>query len=324
MTQTVQIRDPASGTTATIAPELGFNCFEFLTTAAGQSLSVIDAAPDFAAGNERPSGHGIPILFPFPNRIRNGRFVWEGDEYHLPEANVSYDRAGNAIHGFCLDRPWRVVHQGEQFVVGEFQLSQDAPDRLEFWPSDFILTVRYAVRENTLEMRVTIFNPSGAALPWGFGTHPYFRLPFADGSEPEQCLIQIPAVEAWDLVDCLPTGTIRPVPPEKDFREGEYYGITPHDDVLTGLFTETEQPFFETVIYDEPGGFQVSQRFDRWFREVVVFTPPNRKAVALEPYTCVTDAVNLQQRGVDAGWQVLDAGGEVQLAIDIEAGPIIV
>ena len=40
------------------------------------------------------------------------------------------------------------------------------------------------------------------------------------------------------------------------------------------------------------------------FRDLVVFTPPHRHAVCLEPYTCITDAANLQAKGVDAGWRV--------------------
>jgi aldose 1-epimerase len=55
------------------------------------------------------------------------------------------------------------------------------------------------------------------------------------------------------------------------------------------------------------------------FRELVLFTPPHRQAVALEPYTCATDAINLQQRGSDAGLQVLQPGqewrGVVELAL---------
>ena len=43
-------------------------------------------------------------------------------------------------------------------------------------------------------------------------------------------------------------------------------------------------------------------------RELVVFTPKHRQAVCLEPYTCTTDAINLQQHGVDAGWLVLPPG----------------
>jgi aldose 1-epimerase len=44
------------------------------------------------------------------------------------------------------------------------------------------------------------------------------------------------------------------------------------------------------------------------FRETVVFTPPHRQAFCIEPYTCITDALNLQQRGVEAGLLVLGPG----------------
>jgi aldose 1-epimerase len=41
---------------------------------------------------------------------------------------------------------------------------------------------------------------------------------------------------------------------------------------------------------------------------MVVYTPAHRQAFCVEPYTCATDAVNLQARGIDAGWLVLPPG----------------
>jgi aldose 1-epimerase len=45
------------------------------------------------------------------------------------------------------------------------------------------------------------------------------------------------------------------------------------------------------------------------FTNVVVFTPPHRHAFCVEPYTCATDAVNLEAHGRQAGWRVLPPGG---------------
>ena len=44
------------------------------------------------------------------------------------------------------------------------------------------------------------------------------------------------------------------------------------------------------------------------FREMVVFNPAHRQAFCIEPYTCTTDAANLQAKGLDAGWLVLQPG----------------
>jgi galactose mutarotase-like enzyme len=57
------------------------------------------------------------------------------------------------------------------------------------------------------------------------------------------------------------------------------------------------------------------------FREMVVFTPPHRQAFGIEPYTCTTDAINLQQRGVDAGWRVLPPGGRWSAVVELRVGP---
>jgi aldose 1-epimerase len=48
---------------------------------------------------------------------------------------------------------------------------------------------------------------------------------------------------------------------------------------------------------------------DPAFRELVLFTPPHRQAIAIEPYSCSADASNLASRGVDTGWAVLPDGG---------------
>ncbi len=317
------ITDTRTGSTARILPDLGFNCFEFKTFLAGQRVDVIDASPQFESGREKPSGHGIPLLFPFPNRIRGGRYSWEGEDYEIPASDASHDATGNAIHGFCLDRPWRVTSRGADFAVGQFELGKDAPDRLPFWPADFRIEVRYQVRGPKLRADIRLVNPSSDLLPWGFGTHPYFKLPLGAKSRPTHCLVQAPASEEWELIDCLPTGRRLPISKPKDLREGAYFDVLKMDDVLTGLPPMSGTISVDCGIMDEACGFQVTQQAGPAFREIVVYTPPNRNAVCLEPYTCATDAINLQPRGIDAGWRVLEPRAEFRTWIEITASEVI-
>ncbi len=287
----------------------------------GQTIEVIDSQPDFVEGEGRPSGNGIPILFPFPNRIRGGRYSWDGRDYEMSAETVPFDNTGNAIHGFCLDRPWRVTSTGGNFVVGEFQLSVDAPDRLKFWPADFLIELRYQLRGSTLRAEIRIANPSQSPLPWGFGTHAYFRLPLGSDSKPKHCLVQAPVTEEWELTECLPTGTRKRIDSQIQLNEGAWFDQLTLDNVYTGV-TRTDD-VVECLVMDERAGLQVAQRCPAVFREVVAFTPSGRNAVCLEPYTCVTDAINLQQQGIDAGWRVLEPGGEFLTWIDISAEQII-
>lgn len=313
----ITITDAATDSRAMILPELGFNCYSFQTTVLGERIEALDILPEFLAGNSRPTRNGIPILFPFPNRIRGGKFTWEGVEYELPTT----DTLGNAIHGFCADRPWRVVRQGDDFVAGEFQLSLDAPDRLTLWPADFRLTVEYRLIRHRLRASFTILNCSARKLPWGLGTHAYFRAPLGRAGRREECTVEVPASERWELAECLPTGQMRSVSAEKDLRGGRSLAGLTLDDVYTGL--SYAGPQFDCVLIDERAGIQLTQTCPPIFREVVAFTPPNRSCICLEPYTCTTDAINLQARGVDAGLRVLSPGSEFHTWIDLTLGPVL-
>lgn len=309
----------SQGSSARISVEHGFNCFELLARVDDRTVDVISTLPGFEETGERPSGSGIPLLFPFPNRIREGRYSWEGKGYELPRDTVGYDGTGNAIHGFVIDRPWRVTTQSENSVTGEFQLSQDAPDRRELWPADFVLTVKYTLAGANLRADITIQNPDDVPLPWGFGTHPYFKLPFGETSRADQCLLVAPARAQWDLIECLPTGIQNSLPEELELADGVYFGESKLDDVFSAEPAEV----IECVMIDEPAGLQVAQRSPGLFRELVIYTPPIRDAVCFEPYTCVTDAINLEPQGVNTGWQVLPPGESLSTWIEIEAGLVL-
>src|SRR5688500_19161932 len=60
---------------AEIAPTLGNNCFAFRA-----GTPILEPLP-FSEFRQRPTSYGIPLLFPFPNRIRDGRFRFGGEEY---------------------------------------------------------------------------------------------------------------------------------------------------------------------------------------------------------------------------------------------------
>lgn len=313
----ITLTDPRTEASARVTTDLGFNCFSFTAVINGRPVEVLDTVPGFEANGQHPSGSGIPILFPFPNRIRQGKFAWAGKEYVLPGT----DKGGNAIHGFCHDRPWRIVNQGENFVTGQFKLSVDAPERRALWPADFVLEVDYELLQNQLRSNFRITNSSDVDLPWGLGTHPYFKLPLSADSRVEDCLVEVPADSYWELVDCLPTGKRLPVDESRDMRDGEYVSVLKLDDVLTDV--HCDGPQFDCIVYDEKAGLQVTQTCPPIFREIVAFTPPNRHAVCLEPYTCVTDAINLDRQGIDAGLRRLSPGREFHTWIDLSVSLVL-
>ncbi|MBL8851680.1 MAG: aldose 1-epimerase [Planctomycetaceae bacterium] len=303
------------GSRAAISVQFGFNVFEFQAQVGDRCVDVIDSLPALLQGTRRPTHSGAPILFPFPNRIRNGRFHWNGVAYIAP---VLPDRP-DAIHGYALDSRWHIVEQGPRHAVGRWQLSVDAPDRTANWPADCILEVRYELQGPTLRSQFRIANPDSRPLPWGLGTHTYFKLPLGPEGRREDCQLLAPAHKLWVLENSLPTGEQVAVTAEKDLRTWRSIGTELRDDVYTDV--RPTNGVVECIMRDPAAGLEIVQRSDAAFRELVVFTPPNRRVVCMEPYTCVTDAINCQQQGMDAGLHILPPGDEVTTWIDISVRP---
>ena len=305
------------GSRAKIAVDLGFNCFSFTAvTANGNCVDVLSATEGFESGGLPASRSGIPLLFPYPNRIAGGRYSWQGHDYQLTPELVPFDKTGNAIHGFCIDRPWRVVSQSQSSVTAVFRTSIDAPERLNLWPTDAEIEVTHELREACLISIIKVRNPSNQPLPWGFGTHAYFHLPLSATSSADQCLIHAPVSRTWDLQECLPSGTTSALETKPDLSLSPAFGDLQLDDVYTGIRAADGRVICRMT--DPAARLVVEQRCSGGFREIVAFTPPWATAVCLEPYTCVTDAINLQQKGIDAGLQVLPPGETWSGRIEID------
>ncbi len=188
------LHDDSSGASAAILPGYGFNLFDLRLPVAGQIRPIVSAAVDFAENPSHPARSGIPVLFPFPNRIRNARFRFNGRDFQLPA-----NKGPHAIHGFAMEATWDVVeHQAtsaEAFIVGRYQISRQSPDALSYWPGDAILEIRYGLAASCLSMKITIVNPTEHDLPYGFGIHPYFFLPFGPGTDARENARDPPRVE---------------------------------------------------------------------------------------------------------------------------------
>ena len=65
-----------------------------------------------------------------------------------------------------------------------------------------------------------------------------------------------------------------------------------------------------------PRAWRFEASADPAFRELVLFTPAHRQAVAVEPYSCSADASNLQARGIDSGWRTIGPGAKWEAVVE--------
>src|SRR5262249_42602808 len=116
----------------------------------------------------------------------------------------------------------------------------------------------------------------------------------------------------WCLENGLPTGERQPLPDNLNWNRPRTIGSTQLDTAYGGLGAIAEDDG-GMLLRATLGHVEHPGRLELWttpdFLESVLFTPRQRQAMCLEPYTCLTDAVNLQARGLDAGWRELPASG---------------
>ena len=190
------------------------------------------------------------------------------------------------------------------------------------------MTVRYELTGSSLRCDLRVESVGDEPLPFGLGTHPYFRLPVGPGGTADDCTVTVPAAARWELIAGVPTGEVVDAEGSYDLRHGPRFGDLELDDVYTRVAPTADDPgVIESVIENPATGLKFVQRCDAAFREQVVFTPPwfranpssanGSGAICVEPYTCATDAANLSARGTDAGWRTLDPGGTFETWFEI-------
>ena len=300
-----ELADHAGTVRAEVWPHRGFNCLRWqVKLADGTWGNILYAMPDWDA-NPIPTRSGHPILFPFPGRLRDGKLPANGTTYQLPLNDAT---GRHAIHGFTPRNAWRVTGlvttPDRASISGSFDLPHDLPNAVGLWPSDFELTVTYHLLRDRLAVDAVVKNRGAEPLPFGLGYHPYFRLPGVNDADVGGHVLKANVNKVWSVdADNVPTGELIDVPAELDYRTGRAIGGTHLDNVLTGA-SGTELAILSHP--DSPGRLRVTA--DAAFRELVLFTPAHRQAVAIEPYTCSADASNLAARGLSTGWLELQPG----------------
>lgn len=109
------------GTTrALLDPERGFTLYSMVV----DGFDYLHTEPGFPE-HGKVTHSGIPVLFPWPNRIAGAHFAWDGSSYDVP---VTEPATGAGLHGFACHAKWQVLNADSDRATGEFILSRDAPN----------------------------------------------------------------------------------------------------------------------------------------------------------------------------------------------------
>jgi aldose 1-epimerase len=241
-----------------------------------------------------PKGCGITLV-PWPNRVRGGKYSFEGVEYQLA---LTEPAAGNAIHGLGRWARWtKITHVPSAVTLRLDVVPQNG------YPFPIRMDVTYELHpENGLMVTLGARNLGASRAPFGAGSHPYFS---TRGHALADTTVKLPARELLVTDEKgVPVGA-RPVAgSEFDLRRGKRLKALRLDDGFSGLVLGDGRGFAE--VRTRAGGARLW--FDETFRFLQVFTmdalTPGQAGVAIEPMTCAPNAFN-----TGAGLIVLEPGG---------------
>jgi len=251
-----------------------------LRTYSAAGLELLDG---YGADEMCLSGRG-QILAPWPNRLEDGSYEFDGRRHQLP---VDEAWSGNAIHGLVRWEPWTVAEREPHRVAVE-HLLHPRPG----YPFSLALRVEYTLSPSGLDVRVTATNVGGAPCPYGAGAHPYLRLG-TDVVDP--LVLRLPAatmIVAGERL--LPVGTEPVEGTEFDFREARRIGTTQINHAFTDLERDADG-LVRVELRDPDGGAAVTLWADESYPYLQVFTGDplpdvNRRSLAVEPMTCPPNA----------------------------------
>jgi aldose 1-epimerase len=237
------------------------------------------------------------VLIPFPGRVNGGFYTFDGKSHQMLRNDKE---TPSAIHGFLRTVGWAVDSQTDRGIT--FLTKIDAAEYAEKgYPFSLDVSVTYRATHTGMECDFAITNSGVDTAPVAAGFHPYFTVG-SDHIDADE--LHVPFNSYLDFVDLIPTGKVLPVDGNPvDFR-------TPHKIGNTSLNTCYLNPIRDNdgllriKLSNSQSGRAVTVWMDESFDYAVLYSGDplpdehRRRALAIEPMTCGSDAFNHPEWGL--------------------------
>jgi galactose mutarotase-like enzyme len=250
------------------------------------SVGGVDVVDGFDVTEPASAGRG-QVLAPWPNRLEDGRYTFDGRE---GVAEINEAERNNAIHGLVRELPWALRERSDAAVRLSARLEAQPA-----YPWTIDLSLEYRLGADGLTVSCTVDNLSDVSAPFGIGFHPYFTV----GTDVvDDALLCVPA-ERWLATDdrCLPIGERLVAESGLDFRHERRVDARRLDTAFTALRPDWRGRAVVTLRRRQPVR-AVSVWMDEGFRYVQIYTGDTlepverrRRGIAIEPMTCPANAL---------------------------------
>ncbi len=243
--------------------------------------------PDALAQRE-PRALGCYPLVPFSGRVAGRRFTWRGVTHELPALLNGY-----AIHGAGWREPWRVADLDSRSLS---LVLDHIPGPL--WPFAFRAEQYFLLSPEGLTVELEITNTDMQPTPAAFGLHPYFPRGPATTLQFEAAKVWLNRADAEipDRSESVPAAWDHTIP--RSPVEG-----------IDNCFAGWTRP---ARIAWPDRGLALSITADPLLAHLVVYIPPGRNVLAVEPVANMNDGLNRMEAGTGHGFAVLQPGATLR------------
>jgi aldose 1-epimerase len=277
---TIQLTDNA-GTSAEIF-SLGGILNRFIIEVEGKPVNLVAGFENVKEAQEKI---GMAFqgarLSPFVCRLRNGSYNWLGKNYRIEKKYMGE----HAIHGLMYDTPFDVVETrcDEKKAVVVLEGSYRGDD--QGYPFPYRVRLEWSLKkEASLTVCSTVWHENEIEIPIAEGWHPYFSL----GGKTDEWELQFNTHRQMEYdKDLLPTGHLIS---DMRFIQGASLEGVHLDNGF--VFSEDEREEYKCVLRSRE--IELTIQPDRSFPVLQVFTPDDRRSIALENLSGAPDNFNNQ------------------------------
>jgi len=279
----IKIKNSDTEEYISIIPEFGGNVNEIVLEKEAKLYSILNGYQTPLEIAEHDYFKGAKLT-PFPNRIEDGKYSFNGKEYQLP---INKPDENHAIHGFMWNK--NVILQKEEISskTASIQFEYLYDGSLTGYPFKTRLRIIYfLISEKGFKCTTEIKNIDRCKIPVGDGWHPYFKT----SEKVDELMLKIPAKYKTDVDSrMIPTGKRLPY---NDYIHLTKIGDTKFD---TGFPITQNGGSVTTEIYDPKIDLKIKicQETGKWkYNYLQIYIPPSRKSIAIEPMTCKINGFN--------------------------------
>lgn len=233
------------------------------------------------------STYASSILFPFANRIKDGAYTFNGNDYAF---EINQVEENNALHGLVYNKTFDIVNQECNHDSASVTLQYIENNESIGFPYTYSIQLQYIFTKDKLSLKLSVTNTDSKTFPFTLGWHPYF---ISDNLHDSAL--------RFDCTEKLVIGDRNITTGVENIEAVEALEIK--DQKLDDCWIlKSNKVIFNTPKYNLTIGSSVDTNF------LQAYTPPRLNTIAIEPTTGVSDSFNnkigLQELKAKASYDV--------------------